>query len=125
MEVNRRKKIEMFINLTAHPINIYDPICVDSGIVRDGASPSHVIPSKGELRVVYKETVAEIDGIPAKQKDFSCFSQEIPDNEYIIVSFQCLVALKQTYPNRRFLTVDGLVKNQAGRVIGCTSLVLN
>lgn len=101
-----------FVNLTPHRITVIK----EGNIVLD-VPPSGVVPRCS----VISEVVFEIDGVPITKNVFGEVVG-LPDRQedtYYIVS----ALVKNAVPERDDLLVPvGTVKDDEGRIIGCTSL---
>lgn len=101
------------VNLTPHVVTFYGP---------DGTTILRTVPSSGVARAAQeRETIGDINGIPVSRTSYGTV-EGLPDpvpNTIYIVS----VLTAQAAPNRTDLyIVDDIVRDNAGRILGCRAL---
>jgi len=127
----------MIINLTPHPINIFEESQVDSSNPRrlfllNGQTPIKVIPASGDVANVDLDYISseDIDGIPIKQRVVNGIYDPFKhpsDDEYYVVSslFKSVwIDLGKEYSDR-LLTVGQVIYDSLDnpRPIGCLGLI--
>lgn len=101
------------VNLTPHEIMVYDAA---------GESVLQVIPSSGMARAAQtREPLADINGIPVSKTGYGAV-EGLPDQRDGVV-YIVSVLTAQAAPDRKDLyIVDDLVRDEAGRILGCKAL---
>ena len=104
----------MLINLTPHAVTVY----------KDGKS-AFTVESTGLIRAtsIVKDTGTDADGVPVVTVTYGQpdFMPDKIDGTIYIVSSLALAAIKACYPDRiDFVIPDGAVRDDAGKIIGCT-----
>ena len=120
----------MVLNFTPHPIEIYRrrDVFPDTGrgyLARYGARPAWQIPSSGIARAQSVETPdGDADGIPCVRVQFGRL-EGLPEprfGTYLVVSkITADAAMASGRTVSDLLLTTGLVRNEAGRIIGCTA----
>ena len=120
----------MILNYTPHTIDIYrrQDVVPDFGrgfVPRHGAKPRFSIPSSGIARVASSETVAgEVEGVPLVRMQFGRL-EGLPRpslNTWLVVSaITAQAARAQGRSTDDLLLTTGLVRDDDGRILGCTA----
>lgn len=116
------------VNLTPHDIIFYDHDDITlGGILRLGAVPVKVVPPSGTVcRVTSTEgmTGLSVHGVPIYEKRYSCITG-LPEQEmgtlYVVSAIVAIYAA-QYLDRTDLVTVNELVRNRKGAVLGCCSL---
>lgn len=116
------------VNLTPHDIVFYDR--ADSllgGTLRLGAKPVKIVPPSGTVcRVSSTEGVTgmAVHGVPVCEKRFSYISG-LPEPEagtlFVVSAIVAIYAMQYSH-RTDLVTVNELVRNHKGAVLGCCSL---
>jgi len=119
------------LNFTPHVLNFFsaDSVSFDAtirkNVVKDGATPSHVIPSSGMLSAKI-DTVADgdINGIPVFKKQVTgCDPLPEGDSLVVVSALFATAAQKQGLDMNRIFTVADPVFSADGRtVLGCLGI---
>ena len=121
----------MILNFTPHEINVFrrEDVIPDTGrgfLPRHGAKPRFSIPSSGIARAAMSEAPAgAVEGIPLVRCQYGR-PEGLPKPSlgvWLVVSAITAQAAKaQGRTVEDLLLTVGLVRDDAGRVIGCTAL---
>lgn len=97
------------INLTPHPLNIYS-----------NGKQVESIPSSGIVRVKEEKlNIGIINGIPLVKKKFT-EAEGLPEKKSDTVYFVSIIVM-QALPNRTdLITSSNLVRDENGRILGCS-----
>lgn len=117
------------INLTPHQVTLFsDKDCMEvtkgnytTLVLKEGAKPIKVLASEGVARASSsKELLYTIDSIPVFKTVYGEVEglPEPASNTYYLVSALTAQAVKDRHD---ILIVDGAVRNNEGRIIGCTA----
>lgn len=116
------------VNLTPHDIVFYDrDDSILGGTLKLGAKPVKIVPPSGTVcRVSSTEgvTCMSVHGVPVCEKRFSYISG-LPEPEagtLFIVSAIVAIYAAQYLRRADLVTVNELVRNSKGAVMGCCSL---
>lgn len=114
-QMRRAKPLDTLINLTGHPINVYDN---DRTLIRVIQPDPHHLPCKAKETKRIEDTVCGIPLWCVDNSDVVNLPDPKPHTYYIVSRIVASVAKHR----RDLLVVDMQIRDDSGNIIGCRGL---